>query len=142
MATTLMQPGTVTAPAPSYVPETGTVRLLSLDAYRGFIMLLLVSNGFGLSVLDHHSGWGWLARQVDHAAWEGCTFWDLIQPAFTFMVGVAMPFAFARRMAQGSTTMGLFKHVAWRAFLLILLSNIFSNWGSRHPLPVLQLINV
>src|SRR5262245_21401104 len=116
MATTLIRPETQAAPAPARVPETSTGRLVSLDAYRGFIMLLLVSNGFGLGVLEHHPGWSWLARQVDHAAWEGCTFWDLIQPAFTFMVGVAMPFAFARRLAQGGNTFSVFKHVLWRAF--------------------------
>ena len=77
--------------------------LISLDAYRGFIMLLLVSEGFGFGVLKDHTGWAWLATQADHAAWEGCTFWDLIQPAFTFMVGVAMPFAFASRIAQAAT---------------------------------------
>src|SRR5689334_3518435 len=142
MATTLAHPETAAAPSASVVSEVASGRLVSLDAFRGFIMLLLVSNGFGLGVLSHYPNWAWLSKQVDHAAWEGCTFWDLIQPAFTFMVGVAMPFSLARRMAQGSTTTGLFKHVAWRAFLLILLSNIFSNWGSRHPLPVLQLINV
>ena len=117
-------------------------RLVSLDAYRGCIMLILVSHGFGLAVLAHHPGWEWVARQVDHAAWEGCTFWDLIQPAFTFMVGMAMPFALARRMAQGAGTWNLFRHVAWRAFLLIVLSNVLSNWGSSRPRPVLQLINV
>jgi heparan-alpha-glucosaminide N-acetyltransferase len=116
-------------------------RLISLDAYRGFIMLLLVSEGFGFGMLKNHSGWAWLAAQADHAAWEGCTFWDLIQPAFTFMVGVAMPFALARRMAQGVNTIGLFKHVLWRALLLIVLSNIYSNWGPRTGLK-LQLINV
>src|SRR5438874_884118 len=138
MATTLMQPQAMTAPAPSHVPdsETGTGRLLSLDAYRGFIMLLLVSNGFGLSVLEHHPGWAWLARQVDHAPWEGCTFWDLIQPAFTFMVGVAMPFAFARRKAQSGNTLCVFRHVAWRAFMLVFLSNLYSNWGGTHAHPV------
>lgn len=117
-------------------------RLVSLDAFRGFIMLMLVSTGFGLGVLQHYSNWAWLASQFDHAAWEGCTFWDLIQPAFTFMVGVAMPFAFVRRTAQGATTAELFRHVAWRSFLLIVLSNIFSNWGSSRPHLVLQLINV
>src|SRR3954451_3957450 len=101
-------------------PETG--RLTSLDAYRGFIMLLLVSEGFGFGALEGHSGWGWLAAQFDHAAWEGCTFWDLIQPAFTFMVGVAMPFALARRMKHGARTPALFGHVLWRAFVLIILS--------------------
>ena len=55
-----------------------TGRLVSLDAYRGFIMLLLVSEGFGFGVLKDHPGWAWLAAQADHAPWEGCTFWDLI----------------------------------------------------------------
>src|SRR4029077_10352789 len=119
--------------------ETAGSRLISLDAYRGFIMLLLVSEGFGFGALKNFPAWAWLAAQVDHAAWEGCTFWDLIQPAFTFMVGVAMPFALARRMAQGASTVSLFKHVLWRAFLLIMLSNIYSNWGSRSGLK-LQLI--
>ena len=121
--------------------KTGAGRLVSLDAYRGFIMLLLVSEGFGFGVLKSHPGWAWLAAQFDHAPWEGCTFWDLIQPAFTFMVGAAMPFALARRMALGASTLGLLKHVLWRAFLLIVLSNIYSNWGSRSGLK-LQFINV
>jgi predicted acyltransferase len=121
--------------------QTAGARLISLDAYRGFIMLLLVSEGFGFGALKSHPGWAWLAAQVDHAAWEGCTFWDLIQPAFTFMVGAAMPFALARRIANGASTFALFKHVLWRAFLLIVLSNIYSNWGSRSGLK-LQFINV
>jgi len=120
---------------------TPAPRLISLDAYRGFIMLILASSGFGLGVLKNYPGWAWLAHQFDHAAWEGCTFWDLVQPAFTFMVGVAMPLAFARRHAEGATNIQIFKHVLWRAFLLILLSNIYSNWGSTRPLK-LQLINV
>ncbi len=117
-------------------------RLISLDAYRGFIMLLLVSEGFGLAVLKGYSGWEWLAGQVDHAAWEGCTFWDLIQPAFTFMVGMAMPFALARRAAEGATHMQVFRHVAWRAFMLVVLSNIYSNWGAKPEQLKFQFINV
>jgi predicted acyltransferase len=118
-------------------------RLGSLDAYRGFIMLLLASSGFGLAVLANHPGWGWLAYQVDHSEWEGCTLWDLIQPAFTFMVGVAMPFAFANRLAKGATQGQILRHVVSRAVLLIVLSNIYSNWGSPQTRPlVFQLINV
>ena len=85
-------------------------------------------------------GPGW-RRRWTMQPWEGCTFWDLIQPAFTFMVGAAMPFALARRIANGASTFALFKHVLWRAFLLIVLSNIYSNWGSRSGLK-LQFINV
>jgi heparan-alpha-glucosaminide N-acetyltransferase len=137
MATTLAQPA---SPAAAASPAIAPARLASLDAYRGFIMLLLISHGFGFAVLADYPRWAWLARQVDHAAWEGCTFWDLIQPAFTFMVGMAMPFAFARRAAEGARFGKLLRHVAWRSLALILLSNFLSNFGSARPR--LQLINV
>ena len=130
-----------TSKPPERTPDkTAGGRLVSLDAYRGFIMLLLVSEGFGLGALEHYPRWAWLAAQTDHAPWEGCKFWDLIQPAFTFMVGVAMPFAVARRRSQGATEGDVFRHVAYRSLVLILLSNLYSNWG-EHGLS-LQLINV
>src|SRR5438034_9045938 len=78
-------------------------RLLSLDVYRGLIMVSLICYGFGLRTFDKDPKWGFLARQVDHSQWTGVVFWDIIQPAFLFMVGVAMPFAFARRKAMGAT---------------------------------------
>ncbi|MCC6365555.1 MAG: DUF5009 domain-containing protein [Bryobacterales bacterium] len=137
---------TVPAGAPTaperVAPKKVDARLTSLDAYRGLIMIALASTGFGLASLRNYPQWAWLANQVEHTAWEGCTFWDLIQPAFTFMVGVAMPFAFARRMAQGATTSMLSRHVAWRAFMLVVLSNLYSNWGTTKPHLALQLINV
>jgi len=151
MATTIRHPeatdGVATPQAVPEKPERTTEktrggRLVSLDAYRGFIMLLLVSEGFGLAVLQHYPHWAWLAAQVDHAPWEGCKFWDLIQPAFTFMVGVAMPFAFARRRFGGATEWNVFRHVAYRSFMLILLSNLYSNWDSGDSRLSLQLINV
>jgi predicted acyltransferase len=122
-------------------------RLVSLDAYRGLIMLLLVSHAFGLieartAILESYPQWGWLTLQVDHSDWTGVTLWDLIQPAFTFMVGIAMPFAFARRISKGATFSQLFKHVAWRAFVLIVLSNVLSNFDSNRSHPQLQFINV
>ncbi|MBN2288168.1 MAG: DUF5009 domain-containing protein [Candidatus Glassbacteria bacterium] len=105
-------------------PElTKQKRLLSLDAYRGFTMFLMVSAGFGLSVLADNPGWEWLARQVDHVAWEGCVLWDLIQPSFIFIVGVAMPFAFAVRQQRGETRPHIFKHV-WRRSLILLLLGV------------------
>ena len=85
---TLAQRASIQPSPPDVKPTT---RLVSLDAFRGFIMLILASSGFGLAVLKSYPNWAWLANQFDHAACEGCTFWDLIQPAFTFMVGVACP---------------------------------------------------
>jgi len=104
-------------------------------------MLLLISHGFGFAALAAYPNLAWLSRQVDHAAWTGCTFWDLIQPAFTFMVGMAMPFSIGRRKAEGATFLDNLRHVLWRAFVLILLSNILSNFDSEGA-PRLQLINV
>jgi heparan-alpha-glucosaminide N-acetyltransferase len=136
---TATAPKTAIPRDPQRKPQT--TRLVSLDAYRGLIMLALISHGFGFAALQSYPGWAWLAQQVDHVAWTGCTFWDLIQPAFTFMVGMAMPFAFARRTEQGATTFDLFRHVAWRCLVLIVLSNVLSNFGGRSR-PVFQLINV
>ena len=89
--------------APAAVASTHK-RLESLDAYRGLIMAtLLCGSIFGS--LKGHQTWNWLSIQNEHVAWEGCTYWDLIQPSFMYMVGVAMPFALARRTAAGDSWM-------------------------------------
>jgi len=39
-------------------------------------------------------GWGHsVVQQFHHHPWHGLRFWDLIQPFFMFIVGVAMPFS-------------------------------------------------
>jgi heparan-alpha-glucosaminide N-acetyltransferase len=86
------------------VPPSPGERCLALDTFRGFIMLILVSEGFGLAGLAKHNPASiGLANQFDHHPWQWIAFWDLIQPAFMFMVGVAMPFALARRLERGAT---------------------------------------
>jgi predicted acyltransferase len=123
------------------VAPSGQQRYLALDAFRGFIMFVLVSRGFGLAALaKRNPGFTCIANQFEHMPWEWITFWDLIQPAFMFMVGVAMPFALARRMEQGATERQLFWHVAARSFRLILMSQVLiSISGGRLSF---QLINV
>lgn len=104
-------------------------------------MVVLVSSGFGLAALARRNpAFAGIANQFEHKPWEWIAFWDLIQPAFMFMVGVAMPFAFARRMEQGATGRRLFWHVAARAFRLVLMSQILMSIsrGQMH----FQLINV
>ncbi|MBI3693260.1 MAG: DUF5009 domain-containing protein [Acidobacteria bacterium] len=115
-------------------------RLTSLDAYRGFIMLILAANGFGFSALAKHPRYGVIARQFDHVPWTGMVFWDLIQPAFMFMVGVAMPYAFHRRMEQGAKFRDVFRHVAWRSLMLVVLSQILMCVSANRL--HFQLINV
>ncbi len=126
-------------------PKPGGGRLVSLDAFRGFIMAVLISNGFGLITLANDPKWGWLGREFDHVPWKGMVFWDLIQPAFMFMVGLAMPFAFARRQAEGQGFRRQFGHVIYRFFMLMLISQILmSITDEAYPryVPHFQLDNV
>jgi len=92
-------------------------------------MLTLLAGGIFHSLQDHPT-WHWLAVQNEHVAWEGCTYWDLIQPSFMFMVGAAMPFALARRMALGDSWSRRFRHVLIRALNLVLIGLLLDNFGA------------
>ncbi|SHG58460.1 Predicted acyltransferase [Fodinibius roseus] len=96
-------------------------RLISLDAFRGITMILLVSTGFGLAELKDFPYWNELAMQFTHAQWEGLHFWDLVQPFFMFIVGVAMPFSLSKRLRQGQSDREIFWHVVQRSLILIFL---------------------
>jgi heparan-alpha-glucosaminide N-acetyltransferase len=120
--------------------KTALRRYIALDAYRGFIMLILASEGFGFAALRNDPVWGRVASWFDHVPWEGAVFWDMIQPAFMFMVGVAMPFAMARRIENGATWGDNLRHVLVRSARLIILSQVLM-WVSRGRITP-QLINV
>src|SRR6188768_2629755 len=109
------------------------VRLTSLDAFRGAIMLCMASHGFGLDQVAQKlpaGPWTTLAWWFEHVPWVGCSTWDLIQPAFMFMVGVALPFSYARRREQGHAFGRIFRHALVRAALLVLLAVFLA---SRSP---------
>ena len=111
-------------------PVQATPRLLSLDAYRGLIMLTLLCGGI-FHTLKGDPVWNWLYIQNDHVDWAGCVYWDLIQPSFMFMVGVAMPFAFARRTALGDSWGKQFRHTLLRAFNLMLIGILLDHVGQN-----------
>jgi heparan-alpha-glucosaminide N-acetyltransferase len=120
-------------------------RLTSLDAYRGFIMMLPVSGGFGLRSVAQEfpdSGfWRVLGYQFDHVPWSGGAFWDLIQPAFLLMVGVSIPYSYAGRKARGDSEGRIMAHAAYRSIAFILLGVFLesqsaerTNWNFRNVL--------
>jgi predicted acyltransferase len=109
----------------SAAPSTSD-RLLSLDAYRGLTMFLLVASGAGLyramSAPEFQASWlSPLFTQFTHHPWNGLRFWDLVQPYFMFIVGVAMPFSFGKRWARGATDLETFKHALYRSVVLLAL---------------------
>lgn len=110
-------------------------RLVSLDAYRGAIMLMMASAGLGLAQIARQhpdSGlWQALAHHTEHALWAGFTVWDVIQPAFMFMVGVALPFSVANRRARGQGFGSMLAHALWRSLVLVLLAVFLSSAWSK-----------
>ena len=121
--------------------ETSAERYLALDAYRGAIMVILVSHGFGLSGLRGNPSWAGLAAQFEHRPWEGLAFWDLILPAFFFIVGAALPFALARRAARGARFSQNCRHAAVRSLKLILLAVVVSSAPAGHlRSPVMEVL--
>jgi predicted acyltransferase len=128
------------AGAPALPGDTAGSRAGWLDAFRGFVMLCLISRGFGFPRLKP-LGWAApIAGLFDHAEWVGLTPWDMVQPFFMFIVGAAMPFAFAKRRAAGTTRGGDLLHVLKRCGLLLLWAQIAMSVGNKHP--TLELINV
>jgi heparan-alpha-glucosaminide N-acetyltransferase len=109
--------------------DNNSDRLVSLDAYRGFTMLMMVSAGMGMGGLLTHPQWGWLADQFTHRTWVGCTFWDLIQPSFMFIVGAAMPFSYANRQAKGQSFGRQLLHAILRAGLLIAIGVFLDSYA-------------
>ncbi len=108
---------------------TAPQRFVSLDFFRGVTMFLLVGEATELYSLLRSPAFqgsvlGFIGWQLEHHEWNGLHFWDLIQPFFMFIVGVAMPFSFARRWEAGETWGESLKHALRRSALLLLF-----GWG-------------
>ncbi len=87
-------------------------------------MLLMASSGFGIVQMaddNPDSFWGFIKPQFAHQAWQGCSLWDLIQPSFMFMVGVAVPFSCMKRREHGQSFFGMAWHALTRSILLVAL---------------------
>jgi predicted acyltransferase len=99
-------------------------RLLSLDFLRGLIMVLLMMGSTGIyDYLDERTigtSANLFFRQFVHHPWNGLRLWDLIQPAFMFMAGVAMAFSLNKQWSAGITWNQSFKKILKRCAWLFL----------------------
>ena len=106
------------------VPEIAQ-RNLAVDTYRGFVMLLMMAEVLQLSRVAQAFPGNWflhlLAYNQTHVDWAGCSLHDTIQPGFSFLVGVALPYSIATRLAKGGTFPKMFLHALWRAVVLVAL---------------------
>jgi heparan-alpha-glucosaminide N-acetyltransferase len=110
-------------------------RNVAVDVYRGFVMLLMMAEVLQLSRVSQAfpASWFWriLALNQTHVQWTGCSLHDTIQPGFSFLVGVALPYSIASRLAKGGTFGKLFAHALWRSLLLIALGVFLRSMSSQ-----------
>jgi predicted acyltransferase len=102
-------------------------RVTSVDFFRGFTMFLLAGEATGLyeELGKYNNGFmQFLGTQLSHHEWHGLHFWDLIQPFFMFIVGVAIPFAVANRLKKGFSNKSILNHAVKRSLLLL-----FFGWA-------------
>lgn len=106
--------------------------LESLDAFRGLSIAAMI-------LVNNPGDWSAVVAPLQHAAWTGVTFADLVFPSFLFIMGVAMPYAFARRRGQGHTAWSLARRVGRRGSLLLALGlvlNVAASWPASDPIRV------
>jgi predicted acyltransferase len=113
-------------------------RLLSLDVFRGLTIA-------GMILVNNPGTWSAIYGPLQHAAWHGWTPTDLIFPFFLFIVGVAIPLAFARRRESGASRRALFLKVIRRSLLIFALGLAlhgfpYYQWSSMRVPGVLQRI--
>jgi len=99
-------------------------RVTSVDFFRGFTMFMLAGEATELYGRLESSNTGiihFFGTQLTHHEWHGLHFWDLIQPFFMFIVGVAIPFAVANRLKRGDSIKTITQHAIKRALLLLFL---------------------
>jgi predicted acyltransferase len=120
--------------------EKTATRLVSLDAFRGAtiaLMVLVNNNGSGRDAY----------RQLEHAQWHGWTITDTVFPSFVWIVGVAITLSLGKRLAAGVPKSRLMAQVARRAAVLFVLGlavYAFPHFdlGTQRILGVLQRIAI
>lgn len=116
-------------------PVVPAKRLPSIDAYRGFVMFLMMAEVLRLSQVARsfpgNPVWEFLSFNQSHVEWGGCSLHDMIQPSFSFLVGVSLPFSIASRLGRGQSFGRLFLHAVWRAVLLVFLGVFLRSVGHK-----------
>lgn len=124
-------------------------RLMSIDALRGFDMFWIIGADYlvrGLSKISNTGFVRTLTQQLEHKAWEGLAFEDLIFPLFVFIAGVSIVFSLDKALGKGGKS-AVMQRLAVRALILycigVLTYGGFANkWPGIRLLGVLQRIAI
>lgn len=114
-------------------PPSTVSRVASIDTYRGLVMFLMLAEVLRLPAVakafPRDPLWQFLGYHQSHVEWADCSLHDLIQPSFTFLVGVSMVFSLAARRARGHSVRAMFGHALLRSFILIALGIFLRSVG-------------
>ncbi len=126
-------------PGASSPRESVSQRLVSLDAFRGATIALMV--------LVNDPGGDHSYAPLQHSAWNGWTITDVVFPSFLWIVGVAMTLSLANRVAKGVSRASLMGHIFRRSLILYVLGLLvyaFPHFdlGTQRLLGVLQRIAI
>lgn len=121
---------------PGAVVTARPARQASIDIYRGLVMFLMLAEVLELMNLAKSypdSTWAqWLRFHTTHVQWIGVSLHDMIQPSFSFLVGVSLPFSIAARRWKGQAFSSTVWHAAWRSVILISLGILLRSLGKSH----------
>ena len=102
------------------IPE----RIMSVDALRGFDMLMIIYAGRFFRGLNQGADipfTQFLAKQFSHPEWFGFHYWDIIMPLFLFVVGAVIPFSMNKRLDKDPNMPRLYRHLIRRFIILFIL---------------------
>ena len=103
------------------VPEG---RLVSLDAFRGFTIALMI-------LVNSPGDPGTVYAPLSHVIWNGWTFADTVFPSFLFIVGVSLVFSIAKQAEKGISNSAFTVRLLRRTIILFALGlflNIFPTF--------------
>ncbi len=109
-------------------------RLTSLDVFRGATIAAMI-------LVNNPGSWSYVYKQLGHASWHGATFTDVIFPFFLFIVGVAIVFAFSKKIDSGAPRKELYLKITRRALILFALG-IFLNGFPYYDFSVIRIPGV
>jgi predicted acyltransferase len=120
-------------PAVAAPPPPGG-RLTSLDALRGFDLCWILGADLfvrSLARIAPNAFTLWVDRQLEHVAWEGFHFYDLIYPLFVFLAGASIVFSLDKARTQTSRP-ALVGRILRRGLGIYLLNFIFNGGFTAH----------
>ncbi|MCE7058439.1 acyltransferase family protein [Dyadobacter sp. CY343] len=105
-------------------------RLASIDALRGFDMLMIAGGGAFIFLLGGKTGIAFVdaaAAQFEHPEWNGFTFFDFIFPLFLFLAGTSLAFSVSRGLSKGMQQSEIRNKTFMRMLILIALGILDKN---------------